>query len=387
MQDGPAALCLASFEKEFVMKCFPRRRVVLIAALAILFLVSLGCSQPKTTPVVQSGKTISSATKSSTPTAKEKQTANDEATYYYNACHWCLNLVGPEWSLDKICQTAVKTECRGIDLAPVEDWPAIKQAGLKVTCALPLMGDKAPFEIGFCSPDPAVRAFVSKQIKDMVDQASTNDVPLVIVFTGMKIEGVSHEQAKTNMIADDGFPKVVKYAAALSPKVRLVLEALNTKETEDWRGHPGYYGASTNYCASIVRAVNDKLTDELPERNFGLVFDFYHMQLMAQETDEQILDLIEAHGYLVDYVHVAGAYPPGHAIPNRSELHRDGQLIDHGEVLAALAAKRSAAGLTEPIPVLLEYIPHDLDNVEQGIKKAILECEKFRSHTAGVGKR
>ena len=138
-------------------------------------------------------------------------------------------------------------------------------------------------------------------------------------------------------------------------------DVVNDRIATPMKGHPGYFGNSTEITAEVVRQVNSP--------NLGLVFDFYHMQIMG----EDLMDMVRRHGDLIRYVHVAGAYPVSDkpdAI-QRAELHHKGQLVDYPAVMAALKKEKGFDG-----PVALEYIPTATDSqaAEDHLRQAMQLC-------------
>ena len=275
---------------------------------------------------------------------------------------WCFELFGGKWSIDQHCNEIKKIGCTAIDLAPPSEWPAIFSNGLEVTCGLPEMeADIPPFEPGFCNPDREVRKQVGHAIKDMIDRASAAEVkvPYVLVFTGMKVEGVSPEEAVENCVAADGFPEVVKYADRKG--VGLVLEALNiVEDPATWRGHPGYYGYSFDYIAEIVRRTNEAVSREVSKRSLGFVLDPYHQVLMGDDCDK----IIEQHHDSIDALHLAGIVEDPPSARNRCELDLPGQRVDYRAIAAALTTSGK-----QNLPVMCEWIPQRPD-AREGIEEA-----------------
>lgn len=287
-------------------------------------------------------------------------TSETNNVFNLTMARWCFELFGEKWSLEKHCQVAQKLNCTAIDLAPVQDWPTIFDHDLKVTCGLPDMGaDIPPFGPGFCNPDRVVRQQVRQAIKGMIDSASSNDVPYVIVFTGMEIQDVSSDQALSNCVAADGFPDVVRYAH--QRRVGLVLESLNTAEdSETWRGHPGYYGNTFDFIARVVQQTNSALDQPGPGKRLGFVFDPYHQSM----NGDNCFTIIERHHELIDVVHLAGFMQDPPSPKNRCEIHLPGQRIDYGSIAQHLARKGK-----QDLPVMCEWIPQ-LDDAEEGVKQA-----------------
>ena len=73
------------------------------------------------------------------------------------------------------------------------------------------------------------------------------------------------------------------------------------------KGHPGYQGDHTDYCMEIINQVGSK--------NFGLLFDIYHVQIMDGDVIRRIRQLGEA----INHVHTAGN-------PGRGELDENQEI-------------------------------------------------------------
>ena len=121
--------------------------------------------------------------------------------------------------------------------------------------------------------------------------------PNVMTFTGMADTSnhengsvVTAEEGMANCIA--GYRRVAPLAA--DHGVKLVLEPLNSRATENMRGHPGYQGDHVDYCAQIVREVDSP--------GLRLLFDVYHVQIM----DGDLIRRIHEHADIIGHVQIAG---------------------------------------------------------------------------------
>jgi hydroxypyruvate isomerase len=249
-----------------------------------------------------------------------------------------------------------------LDLVAVDEQAVVnQQPNVSNMCVLPDMGNKPddgepfdPFEIG--SNDPKHHDRVQAAIVQAIDHAEQHRIPFVIVFTGMATDSPFQQQIELLIV---GFKDVANYAQEKG--VVLVLEMLNTLITTPMQGHPGYLGNSTDRTAQIVESVGSP--------NFGLVLDIYHMQIMGENP----VEMIERHGHLVRYVHVAGAYPVSSATDakQRAELHHENQLTDYSAVMATLKKVHFGG------PVAFEYIPttNDSDAATANLRQALKICD------------
>jgi len=282
------------------------------------------------------------------------------SAFCLSMARWCFELFGEKWTLEQQCAVAKELGFTAIDLADPKDWPTIFEQGLKVTCALPDMGqDLLPFEPGLVSLDKAVRQQVKEAVRATIDTASEAGVPYVIVFTGMEVGGVSSQEAVANCCAEDGFPELAKYAD--TKKVGLVLEALNiVEDPETWRGHPGYFGKEFAQVAAIVRHTNNAVKRDVSGRRLGFVLDPYHQHLMGDDC----LSIVVQQWDAIDVVHLAGVVADPQSNKNRCEIHLPGQRIPYAEIAKELAGRGK-----KDLPVMCEWIPQ-LDDAKEGLQAA-----------------
>lgn len=118
--------------------------------------------------------------------------------------------------------------------------------------------------------------------------------------------------------------------------ITLTIEPLNTRVD-----HAGYYLASSDECAEILREVDSP--------NVKMLFDVYHQQI----TEGDICRRISEYAGLIGHFHTAGN-------PGRHELYNSE--LDYGRVFRAI----EESGYTGYVG--LEYKP--ADEVEKGLKHA-----------------
>ncbi len=113
-----------------------------------------------------------------------------------------------------------------------------------------------------------------------------------ITCSGNLVPGLSRVQMRANLERAWG------EAASIAAKedYTLVVEPLNT-----YVNHPGYYLDSSSEAAEIIRSVNN--------RNFRLLYDAYHMQIM----EGNVISNIEANMDIIGHFHAA-------SVPGRNEL-------------------------------------------------------------------
>lgn len=225
---------------------------------------------------------------------------------------WPMGLYHPEkWSLDKLCQVAKQLGVEAIEVVQPEDLPTLKKYGM--TCALT---NSHWFDKGYVH-----KAFwpeVTAAYRTAIDAASAHGFKTVIAFWGPGDTSaygggvVSLEEGKRNLI--EGYKGIVGYAEQKG--VELCLEPLNSRDPEDWKGHPEYQGSNMDDCIEVIKAVGSPA--------FKLLFDMYHVQIMNGDLIRRIRDNAE----YIGYVQAAG-------VPGRYELDEH-QEINFPAVLRAL---------------------------------------------------
>lgn len=220
---------------------------------------------------------------------------------------WCF---ADHWDVPRTIQVARRLGCGSIELIEPKYFPTLKEHGL--TCAIGTidMGPEPPFVKGFNNPDHHDR--VIRATRDAIDACAEAGFERVIAFTGMA-DGIPDDVGADHCVA--GFKQVIPYAERKG--VTLCLEMLNTRaDDHPMKGHPGYQGNHTDYCADIIRRVGSP--------NLKLLFDIYHVQIMDGDVIRRIRQL----GDLIGHVHTAGN-------PGRGELD-DAQEINFPPIMRAL---------------------------------------------------
>jgi len=263
--------------------------------------------------------------------------------------YWCLNATEWQWDIDRICETAVRLGCPGVELVPPELWPVLARHGLNGV--LVQNGMPGPeFAKGLNNPKNHEEIFACT--KGIIDRCGDFGIPNVIAFTGYKwldafdpsSGEIPKEQGAENTVA--GLRELAAYAAPRN--VTVVLEQLNTRDdTHPMKGHPGYQGDDIDYCAEIVRRVDSP--------HAKLLFDVYHVAIMNGD----VIRRIRQYARWIGHVHVAG-------VPGRGELD-GGQEINYPAVMRALA-ETGYEGY-----VGLEFIP--TRDPDQGLAEAVALCD------------
>jgi hydroxypyruvate isomerase len=263
--------------------------------------------------------------------------------------HWCFNIAGEKWEIERTCQAAAELGCLSVEVVPPEDWGVLKKHGL--ICALAPNGmPGAPFVKGF--NNPKYHDELIERMTKMIDACADAGFPSVIAFSGYKWRDA--EDPKSGEIGRDegadncvqGFKKLMGHAE--KKKVTVCVEHLNTRDnSHPMKGHPGYHGDDLDWLAGIVRKVGSP--------RLKLLFDIYHVQIMHGD----VIRRIEANKDIIGHVHTAGN-------PGRAELD-DKQEINYPPILRKLLEIKYAGYVGQ------EFIP--TRNPMEGLKQAVTLCD------------
>lgn len=256
---------------------------------------------------------------------------------------WPFMNTGPKWSAETLVQQAKNLGVSGVELLPVEHWPLLMKNNL--VCAAT---KSHTFIRGMNNTNhhPECLSTLEKAIHD----TSNAGFPNVMTFTGLADTSkekngskVSLADAQKNCI--DGYKKIVGLAE--QKNVTLILEPLNTKKTEQMKGHPGYTGDHIAHCIDIIKAVGSPA--------LKLLFDVYHIQIM----DGDIISHINEHQEYIGHVQIAG-------VPGRAEIGYN-QEINYKAVMNALLKINYK-----------EYVGHEwipTMDAKKGLTQAVSICD------------
>lgn len=250
----------------------------------------------------------------------------------HSVAGWCFE---KHWSIEELCDVAVKLGIKSIELAPPEQWPVLEAHGL--VCGLTI---SHWFEKGM--NNTAYHAECIGQMREAIDASAAHGFPNVLTFTGFG-EGLSLDEGLKNCVS--GYKEIIGYAEEKG--IVLCLEMLNSRVAIEMQGHPGYQGDHVDYVMDIVKQVGSP--------NLKLLFDVYHVQIM----DGDVISRIREYAEYIGHVHTAG-------VPGRNEIGAN-QEINYPAVMRALAD----AGYTE-------YVGHEFlptgDPLE-GLREAVALCD------------
>ena len=216
---------------------------------------------------------------------------------------WCFNPM-PTMELAKHCKEIGLVAMEGID---AKHYPAVRELGLKIS----LVSGGHGFKNGPC--DPKNTETVINGIKKGIDLAADIGTKSVITFTGMKYKDMDPDKAAALCV--ETWKKVIPHAEKKG--INLVLEHLNSRDdSHPMKGHPGYFGDDVDFCADLVNKVGSK--------NFKLLFDVYHVQVMNGD----VIRRIKQYKDIIGHYHTAGC-------PGRGEID-DTQEINYPPILKTI---------------------------------------------------
>ena len=216
---------------------------------------------------------------------------------------WCFNPM-PTMELAKHCKDIGLVAMEGID---AKHYSAVRELGLKIS----LVSGGHGFRNGPC--DPKNTETVINGIKKGIDLAADIGTKSVITFTGMKYKDMDPDKAAALCV--ETWKKVIPHAEKKG--INLVLEHLNSRDdSHPMKGHPGYFGDDVDFCADLVNKVGSK--------NFKLLFDVYHVQVMNGD----VIRRIKQYKDIIGHYHTAGC-------PGRGEID-DTQEINYPPILKTI---------------------------------------------------
>ncbi len=267
--------------------------------------------------------------------AKEKSFKIKNGRIRQSIMGWCFNPM-PTLELAKHCKEIGLVAMEGIDS---KHYPAVRELGLKIS----LVSGGHGFKNGPCNPKNTDA--VINGLKKGIDLAAEIGTKKVITFTGMNYKDMDPDQAAKLCV--ETWKKVMPHAEKKG--ITLVLEHLNSRDdSHPMKGHPGYFGDDVDFCAKLVSGVGSK--------NFKLLFDVYHVQVMNGD----VIHRIKQYKDIIGHYHTAGC-------PGRGELD-DTQEINYPPVLRAILETGYEGYVAQ------EFIPTWKDPV-QSLRHAAEVCD------------
>jgi len=203
---------------------------------------------------------------------------------------WCFD---KWWSLDQLCQNAVRLGIQGIDLVGPSEWPTVKKYGLTASMMMPGGGT---------IPDGLNRREnhdkIDQQLRDGINKAAAEGVPNIITFSGNR-RGQSDAEGLENCVA--GLNRIKSFAEEKG--VTVCVELLNSKVD-----HKDYQLDHTAWGAEICKRVDSP--------RVKLLYDIYHMQIMEGDVIRTVRQNIRWIGHFH-----TGGIPGRHEIDGTQELN------------------------------------------------------------------
>ena len=202
--------------------------------------------------------------------------------------HWCFERAA-KWTLDQTCEAAVKLGCKSVEGVGPDKWDILKKYNLK--CAYTGVH-------GFVkgTNNPAFWDDILPKMHKCIDQCTEAGNPNIITFVGFAdttAQGgsvIAPDQGKKNCV--EFYKKLMAHAEEKG--VNLVLEHLNSRDSAEMKGHPGYAGDNLDYCAEIIRTVGSP--------RMKLLFDIYHVQIMHGDLIRRLEECKD----IIGHIHTAG---------------------------------------------------------------------------------
>ena len=196
------------------------------------------------------------------------------------------------FSVEELCQHAVKIGLKGIDLVDSTDWPLIQKYGLTPSMT-PGAGTIADALNRKENHDK-----LEAEFRENIAKAAKAGVPNVITFSGNR-RGLADDMGLENCVI--GLNRVKKIAE--DKGVTICLELLNSKVD-----HHDYQCDHTAWGVEVIKRVDSP--------RVKLLYDIYHMQIMEGDVIRTIRDNFQ---YLAHF-HTGGV-PGRHEIDNTQELN------------------------------------------------------------------
>lgn len=246
--------------------------------------------------------------------------------------HWCFNPM----PVAELAAAAAKMGIESVELVAPEHWPMLREHGL--TCAI---AGSHGFAKGFAHTEEHEECVAS--LRKSIDACAAHGVPSVITFSGFRRE-LDDATARRNMI--DGLKKIVPYAE--EKRVTLCLEMLNSRVSENMKGHPDYWCDHIGMALDICRAIGSE--------RMKLLFDIYHVQIMDGDVIRRFRECAEFTGH----IHTAGN-PGRHELDDEQEIHYPG-------IMRAIAASGYKGFVGQ------EFIPREPDKLAS-LSAAVRLCD------------
>ena len=244
---------------------------------------------------------------------------------------WCFR---PMTDLELI-EHAHRMGLPSVELIDPRHWPALKERGM--TCAI---AGSHGFAKGFAHPDEHAECLQS--LRQRIDLCAAGGVPSVITFSGFR-RGLTTEDGFRNMV--DGLKQIAGHAEA--NRVTVCLEMLNSRVSENMKGHPDYFCDDIDQSVEIVKRVGSE--------RVKVLFDIYHVQIMNGD----VITRIRQHHPYIGHYHTAG-------VPGRGEID-DTQELNYAPIMQAIVETGYRGYVGQ------EFIP--VRDKVKSLNEAVLLCD------------
>jgi hydroxypyruvate isomerase len=216
----------------------------------------------------------------------------------HSVCKWCYDKV----PFDQLCAASKEMGITSIDLVDPGDFPEMKKHGLTTAMvSFPTIAGPKGEKVGSIPHgfnNPAYHDLLVKAYEPLLAASAKEGFKKVICFSGNR-NGMDDETGIKNCA--EGLKKVLPLAEKHG--ITLVMELLNSRVN-----HPDYMCDKSAWGIELCRRLSSK--------NFGLLYDIYHMQIMEGDISATIR---RDHQYFAHY-HTGGV-PGRHEIDETQELH------------------------------------------------------------------
>jgi hydroxypyruvate isomerase len=234
---------------------------------------------------------------------------------------WCFSPM----PVEELASAAAQLGFQSVELVDPRHWPTLKKHGL--SCAI---ASSHGFQRGWNHKENW--EFCREKIAAAIEASADFGCPNVITFSGM-LDGIDPDEGKQNTIA--GLKTVIGLAE--EKKINLCLEMLNTRVSENMKGHPGYQCDTIEWAADVCKAIGSP--------RMKILFDIYHVQIMQGDLIVRIRQFKD----LIAHYHTAG-------VPGRKELD-DTQEINYPAIMKAIVETGYTGFVGQ------EFIPTQADKI------------------------
>lgn len=208
-----------------------------------------------------------------------------------SVCYWTYQ----KWfTLDQLCQEAVRIGLKGIDLVTPAQYATVQKYGLTPAMTASTTPNDIPVGLNRLENHDRVLASIHSDISAAADAK----VPNVITFSGNR-KGMPDAEGLDNCVT--GLNKIKAFAEEKG--VTVCLELLNSKVD-----HKDYMADHSAWGLELVKRVNSP--------RIKLLFDIYHMQIMEGDVTRTIQNNIDWFGHFH-----TGGNPGRHEITQNDELN------------------------------------------------------------------